>query len=98
MAYDYDRIVSLVASALAEQPTVKLNALAESLGIERHTICRALAKRVGHSFRSLQSQHIAAAAARRSDQGLTSTKEVAVAIGYSSGRALSRRLGRIRTP
>jgi AraC-like DNA-binding protein len=78
---------------LKDRPTSSLRALADELHVDRHTVTRALHRELGLSFRMAQAVALTdrLSLARRERQQ-RSLKELAHLVGYSSGRALSRRL------
>ena len=97
MSYDHCHIADAVHKCLLENPRATLNAVAVSLGIERHTIRRALVRNLGVTFRDVQRQCILRRASEFHQEGRPySSKEMSFALGYRSAATLSRLIRRVR--
>jgi AraC-like DNA-binding protein len=95
VAYNLKRLAEAVVDRLAHTPLVPLRVLARELGVERHTVARALGKHVSTTYRQLQRRSLEARVRRLASVGTPRTsKEIATALGYSRSSALSRRLRR----
>ena len=97
MAYNQHLTADAVYARLLQQPRTSLQKLSASLGIERHTIRRALLSRFGLTFRELQTQCLLRLAAEmQQKQPGHSAKEVSFAIGYKSAASFARLIKRTR--
>ena len=98
MAYEHKEIAEAVVRILLEAPRTTLGALSKRLGIERHTIRRALVSYFGITFRELQQKCLLVrAAAIRGEGGRQhSAKEVSFALGFKSATSLARLMRRTR--
>ena len=89
MAYDPALICRRLAEQLAQAPRLRLSQLATRMGVDRHTITRALASS-GQSFRAMQAE-----ATRKAMEKLEaadpprSVKMLADELGFSSPVALA---------
>lgn len=84
MAYDHDAIVWQVTKLLTAQPGRSLESIAAHLGIERHTITRALKDAGSGTFEAVQASAILAALDRVWAEGsLKSKKELAASLGLA---------------
>ena len=91
MAYDHQQIVFLLRQLLAENRQIRLQEAAQQLGIERHTIEKALKEITGSSFREFRQRVIVNEALRMLESNdCLSTKEIAVYLGYGSGTTFAR--------
>ena len=97
MTYDLQRLAQLLLERLQGEPRIPLSSFARSCGIDRHTASRALRRAFNKTYRTLQLECLQARAQTLITDGTPrSHKQLAVAVGYSSSRALSRRLQRAR--
>lgn len=94
MAYDSGLIVRRIDEFLERSPRLRLAEAARRLGMDRHTIARALAAS-GRQYRTMQRDAILAAVRRWAEQNPPrSAKLLAHEIGFSSRVALSHYLRR----
>ncbi len=91
MAYNLTILSELVRSELTTEPRLTLSTLAHQLGVDRHTVQKAIRLTRGTSFRELQSDLLLARthALLRSSPAL-SVKEISHCLGYGSSRAFQR--------
>jgi len=91
MAYNHGIIVVRLQKLLAENIQIGLLEASRKLGIERHTIEKALKEMTGSSFRNYRQRILLDEALRLLLQEVSlSTKEIAVHLGYGSGTAFAR--------
>jgi AraC-like DNA-binding protein len=91
MAYDPQRILLQITRYLDMTPSISLTQLSNRLGIERHTIEKAVKKATGSTFRDLRTSALLKHAHRLlKDDSNRTVKEVAFALGYRSQGSLSR--------
>ena len=94
MSYSRELICRRVAELLAATPRLRLDEVAARLGVERHTVTRALA-RAGQDFRRLRDEATKAALGRLlTGDAPRSAKMLARELGFSSAAALSHYLQR----
>jgi len=80
---------------LSTLPRKPLGDVARELGVDRHTVERAVISRTGKTFRQLQHEAVVARAVRLLNcEPARSVKEVALLLGYTSASAFSRALRR----
>jgi methylphosphotriester-DNA--protein-cysteine methyltransferase len=92
MAYDLMAIADIVLAQLEAMPLMSSKAIAETLGVARHTVQRAVRVRHDMSFRQLQAAVLRDHFARSLEASATkSVKEISAALGYEHSRSLSRR-------
>lgn len=91
MSYDSSRLFDRARSALAVRPRTNLSALSRQLGVDRHTLEKAIRAERGISFRELQREIILSyiLEALRSGSDV-SPKEIASNLEYSSVQAFTR--------
>jgi AraC-like DNA-binding protein len=91
VAHDLARIFGRVESLLTQRPRMALSDLSRELGVERHTVERAVRDAKGKSFREFHREfvlsHITETLLAGSDLSL---KEFAADLGYSSVQAFTR--------
>lgn len=91
MVYDPHRIFLQVIQRLAVRPFTSLTQLADDLGIERHTIAKAVKSTTGLTFRDFRKiellKHARSFLKHESNRTI---KEVAFMLGYRSQGSLSR--------
>lgn len=91
MRHDLACIFVQVKSSLMQRPRISLQRLSRQLGVERHTLEKAVRNMKGSSFREFQREviliHITEAL--RADPGMP-FKELAATLGYSSVQAFTR--------
>jgi AraC family transcriptional regulator len=91
MSYDHGKIVVRLQKLLLDNIQLRLVEASRQLGVERHTIEKALKEITGSSFRGYQQRMLLEQAIRLLvEEGSLSTKEIAVRLGYGSGTAFSR--------
>ena len=96
MAYSKWRLFESVQDYLQRNPAgTSLSAIARRLGVDRHTVERAVRDATGMSFRDWKSQTVALRATKLL-RGIdaVSVKLAAFALGYKSSQALGRFLKR----
>jgi IS30 family transposase len=88
VAYDHFDVTKRVMILLNRTPAVTQSEASRVLGIDRHTINRALRRTSGRGFRALQDDAIATRLSQLRDSARPlSQKEIAALIGCSSVRA-----------
>jgi AraC-like DNA-binding protein len=93
MGYERTRLAEAVFEAVRRTPTTTLKRISATLGVERHTLRRAVASHYGCSFRCLKNKFFrVAAAGLLSDSHYDSVKAVAYSVGYATPRSFSRRV------
>src|SRR5262245_42112660 len=93
MGYDSLGLTTAVVERLRTNPLCSLQECATALGVDRHTITRALKKHLAVTFRELQEQQLRHRVNESFEHHANSSiKEIAVRIGYSCGGSLARRL------
>lgn len=96
MSYDLFAVAEAIHNQLTLRPSISLKSLALALGIDRHTINRALVARYKQPFRQLQAAAlIERLTAMLRDQPTRSIKEISAEIGFQQARSLSRRVTRL---
>lgn len=91
MSYNTELLVRRAANIMVMDPYVKLSDLSQALGVERHTLGRAVLAVSGTTFRKLRRRLILERAMRYfHDEPNLSLKEVAARLGFSSARAFTR--------
>src|SRR5258708_37880239 len=93
MAYDQSWVFDALSTILTVEPTTTLGGACDRLGIDRHTGQRAIRSAGVRSYARLRNDALCRAASTLFSKrpGLT-IKEVAVALGFQSARAFSKRL------
>ena len=91
MAYDPKRLFEELDAKLSEVPRTSLLAVAQWLGVDRHTLERATRRSTGKTFRAYQAQKLLETAHNLFLQNPPlSVKEIAARLGYGSASAFSR--------
>ena len=91
MVYDLHRIFLQVTRHIEMMPCISLMQLSNILGIERHTIAKAIKNATGLSFREFRNSVLLKHACDLlKDESNRTIKEVAFAVGYRSQGSLSR--------
>jgi AraC-like DNA-binding protein len=101
MGYDLPRVFTEVDRRLSVMPRLRLARLATDLGLERHTIERAVRKLLGTCFRDYQQGKVLAhALVLLRERPTASVKQIALELGYTSPDAFSRFLKKMtgKTP
>lgn len=94
MSYSSRGVIDLVRAELANNPQVRLSAIASKYALSRSTIARALARDGLPSFRSLRSAAMMARAESALRNPLITVKEAAQACGASSAQSFARSVRR----
>ena len=95
MSYDHGRIAAKVKAKLEVDPNTTLVSMCRTLGIDRHTVDRALAGHFGMTFRELKNQvRDEKIKAALSHDEVRSVKQAAHEAGYGSAASLARRTRR----
>ena len=95
MSYDFDHLFRRVSAELDQSPRTSISALSRQLGVDRHTIGRAVHASTGRTFRAWQRELLYARACKLlQTESTKSIKEIAVLLGYGSTRAFGRFLAR----
>lgn len=91
MAYDLHRIFLQVTRQIELAPSMSLTQLSNNLGIERHTIAKAIKNTTGLVFREFRASVLLEHACDfLKDESNRTIKEAAFALGYRSQGSLSR--------
>jgi AraC-like DNA-binding protein len=91
MAYNHGKIVGRLRRLLTENVRLRLLEASRELGVERHTVEKALKEVTGRSFREYRQQILLEEALRLlAQEASLSTKQIAVHLGYGSGTAFAR--------
>lgn len=91
MVYDPNRIFLQVVRHLEMTPSISLKQLSINLGIERHTIEKAVKSSTGSTFREFRGKILLKLAyGLLTDQSNRTIKEVAFSLGYRSQGSFSR--------
>jgi AraC-like DNA-binding protein len=91
MVYDLHRIFLQVTRHVGVMPSISLTRLSNNLGVERHTIAKAIKNATGLSFREFRNSVLLKhACGLLKDESNRTIKEVAFAVGYQSQGSLSR--------
>lgn len=94
MTYNAGQLCRSAAEVLAVRPRATASRVATELGVDRHTLRRAL-RSSGASYRDLQRQATLAALSRlAASDPPRSAKQIAAEVGFPSGVALSHYLRR----
>ena len=89
--YDLQRVFLQVKVLIEKGPSITLMDLSHKLGIERHTLEKAVRQCTGASFREFRAKVLLEHSRKLlKDQCNRSIKEVAFALGYRSQGSLSR--------
>jgi methylphosphotriester-DNA--protein-cysteine methyltransferase len=93
MAYDLTALAELVYRRVRQQPTARLTGISCALGVDRHTLAKALKHRYGVSYRNLQRQILLEELeAHIEGQPAETTKALGFAFGYQHPQSFSRRV------
>lgn len=91
MAYDLSNIFSRIVHDLEMTPSVSLAQISRNLGVERHTVEKAIKATTGITFREFRANILLKHAEDLlKDRSNRTVKEVAFALGYRSQGSLSR--------
>jgi methylphosphotriester-DNA--protein-cysteine methyltransferase len=75
---------------VAATPRIRLSEIAQTLGVDRHTIENAMRSSRSISFREYKRQQLLQMARTMLNQPNVSVKEVGIKLGYSSAASFSR--------
>lgn len=99
MAYDLRLLAERVEAYLSASPRKLLRDVAAELGVDRHTVERAVRDRTGKTFRQLQREALAAEALKLlTSEPPRSVKEVCFLLGYRSSSGFSTSPACLREP
>ncbi|MBZ5534053.1 MAG: helix-turn-helix domain-containing protein [Acidobacteriia bacterium] len=91
MSYDLNGLFNRIQLNLRSTPYLSLNELSTRIGVERHTIEKAVKQATSRTFRELRSEMLLEYARGLLDNNPhQSIKEVAFQLGYRSQRSFSR--------
>ncbi len=91
MTYNLAQLFVEVADQLASSPRRTLNALAGTLGVDRHTIEISVRRATGHTFRQYQKARILELGVLLLErESHLSIKEIAITLGYRSINSFGR--------
>ncbi|MBN2321108.1 MAG: helix-turn-helix transcriptional regulator [Acidobacteria bacterium] len=90
VTYNGSRLLSEVDALLSDKPHMRLTDIAETLGVDRHTIENAMRSRRKITFREYRRRELLQAARRLLDQPHLSVKEIGIKLGYASAASFSR--------
>lgn len=91
MAYDLNGLYTRIQRSLSSTPYMSLHALSARLGVERHTIEKAVKQATSKTFREMRNDLLLKHARNLLDSNPNqSIKEVAFKLGYRSQRSFSR--------
>ncbi len=82
--------MSEVDALLSDRPYMRLSDIADTLGVDRHTIENAMRSRRKITFREYRRRGLLQAARRMLDQPHLSVKEIGIKLGYASAASFSR--------
>ncbi len=92
MAYNYNKLALRATQILNDEPGTSLKFIAGELGVDRHTIARALRQVLSCTYRDLQAKaYVKRIAHLRSLPECASLSGHAQMLGYTSARSASRR-------
>lgn len=95
MSYDHGLIAAKVKAKLEVDPNAALVSMCRTLGIDRHTVDRALARHFGMTFQRLKNQvRDGKITAALNQDEVRSVKQAAHEAGYESAASLARRTRR----
>lgn len=90
VSYDSHLIASAVVRLLSNQPALRLTAMSRSLGVDRHTITRALDREFSLDFKGLRHRmRVESIETAAANERICSLKGLAVSMGFGSSRAAS---------
>jgi len=90
VAYNSGKLLSEVDALLSRKPHMRLSDIAETLGVDRHTIENAMRLRRKTTFREYRRRGLLQAARKLLDQPDLSVKEIGIRLGYASAASFSR--------
>jgi transcriptional regulator GlxA family with amidase domain len=90
VAYNSGRLLKKMDALLSDEPYMRLSDIAETIGVDRHTIENAVRSRRRTTFREYRSRLLLQAARKMLDQPHMSVKEIGIRLGYASAASFSR--------
>ena len=90
VTYNSSKLLSEVDVLLSDKPHMRLTDIADTLGVDRHTIENAMRSRRKITFREYRRRELLHAARRLLDQPHLSVKEIGIKLGYASAASFSR--------
>lgn len=90
VTYNRSKLLVEMDTLLAERPHMRLSDIADTLGVDRHTIENAMRSRRKTTFREYRRRKLLQAARRLLDQPHLSVKEIGIRLGYASAASFSR--------
>ena len=90
VTYNSSKLLSELDALLADKPHTRLSDIADTLGVDRHTIENAMRSRRKITFREYRRRGLLQAARRMLDQPHLSVKEIGIKLGYASAASFSR--------
>jgi len=90
VTYNSGKLLSEVDALLSNKPQMRLSDIADTLGVDRHTIENAMRTRRNITFREYRRGVLLRAARRLLDQPHLSVKEIGIRLGYASAASFSR--------
>jgi transcriptional regulator GlxA family with amidase domain len=90
MTYNQRKLLKELDVLVSNTPRVRLSEIAQSLGVDRHTIENAMRATRNTSFREYKRRELLQKAMAMLNQPDVSVKEVGVKLGYSSAASFSR--------
>ncbi len=90
MTYNRRQLLKELDALVARTPRIRLSEIAQTLGVDRHTIENAMRSTRSISFREYKRKELLQMAQTLLDQPDVSVKEVGIRLGYSSPASFSR--------
>jgi AraC-like DNA-binding protein len=96
MSYQSAELAKLVHAELRRRPTAKLGELAQKIGVDRHTLARAVRATHGVSFREFRTTILSVMIqAQVCTRPSASIKEISATFGYGHSQSFSRMVRRV---
>jgi AraC family transcriptional regulator, transcriptional activator of pobA len=90
MTYNQRKLLKELDVLVSNTPRIRLSEIAQSLGVDRHTIENAMRTTRNTSFREYKRQELLQMAMAMLNQPDISVKEIGIKLGYSSAASFSR--------
>jgi AraC family transcriptional regulator, transcriptional activator of pobA len=90
MTYNQRKLLKELDVLVSNTPRIRLSEIAQSLGVDRHTIENAMRTTRNTSFREYKRQELLQVAMAMLNQPDVSVKEIGIKLGYSSAASFSR--------
>ena len=90
VTYNRHRLLIEVDALIDQTPRIRLEDVARTLGVDRHTIENAMRSRRQTTFREYRRKRLMEAAQSMMDRPDCSIKEIGIKLGYSSAASFSR--------